>query len=379
MKPTSVLLTLLLLAALLLRIAPAQHGRASTGRVLHNATPCPLPKAIRNIMKSMAKVFGTGFVLFMLCFPAGCDLFQEQGERYLEGRMIPGTAAFFSRSNYAPGSSLPKLSPDGNTVAFADLDSLRGGNSLYLLDSSTGTRRFLAQGWNPDWSPDGRWIAYNCGVQICKIRVDGSEPVQLTEVGRNFFPDWSPDGERIAYDRSEADEAGPGGVWIMNADGSEKSFVTGGAYPSWHPDGQRLIMVRGVSQGVFEFVVFDRDARTIEATIQAPHVDDLSKPQYAPHGDRISYPGVNGIWILSADGSNARRILPFHALREKKEETLWASLPSWHPDGEHLVYEHFDVLRFQADHPRGRGDFYQGTRSFYLVHVDSALAVSNLD
>ena len=35
---------------------------------------------------------------------------------------------------------------------------------------------------------------------------------------KDQLPDWSPDGSRIAY---ESGSGGSGGIWVMNADGSD--------------------------------------------------------------------------------------------------------------------------------------------------------------
>ena len=55
----------------------------------------------------------------------------------------------------------------------------------------------------PRWSPDGEWVAFfsdrSGTLQIWKIRRDGSDLRQLTEVqpGASLLA-WSPDGSRIA-------------------------------------------------------------------------------------------------------------------------------------------------------------------------------------
>jgi Tol biopolymer transport system component len=63
--------------------------------------------------------------------------------------------------------------------------------------------------WNPDYSPDGRRIAFDSSgsgvdnIWVCNS--DGSDPLQLTSLERVAgTPRWSPDGRRIVFDSVEA-------------------------------------------------------------------------------------------------------------------------------------------------------------------------------
>ncbi len=109
------------------------------------------------------------------------------------------------------GLRAPRLSPDGEFVAFTALGRLwradRDGTTLALTGGDT-----LAL--DPDWSPDGRWLVYAADrdgtTDIWRSRADGSgSPERLVSTpGTAMLPAWSPDGTRVAFI-----DAGPAGPW----------------------------------------------------------------------------------------------------------------------------------------------------------------------
>ncbi|HUQ00112.1 MAG TPA: hypothetical protein VM093_06595 [Aeromicrobium sp.] len=127
----------------------------------------------------------------------------------------------------------------------------------------------------PQYSPDGAWIVFTrfasclfhpnkdkqpagCQQAIFKVWPDGSHLTQLTAWGRqNSAPDWSPDGKQIAFDSGDVGRQGSvGDVWVMNANGSGKRRLTHTRpvsraagfvitnNPVWSPDGTQLMFTQ---------------------------------------------------------------------------------------------------------------------------------------
>ena len=107
---------------------------------------------------------------------------------------------------------------------------------------------FTANG-SPNWSRDGTRLAWDAwrsvlgedyhAAHILVGRADGSGAKDL---GRGNMPSWSPDGKQIAFS-CFGDENGQGnGVWIMNADGSERrSIAPGGWMARWSPTKNEIV------------------------------------------------------------------------------------------------------------------------------------------
>jgi tricorn protease len=133
------------------------------------------------------------------------------------------------------------LSPDGKRAIF----EARG--DIYTVPAKDGPTRNLTrtQGVResaPDWSPDGRWIAYwsdATGEMELYIRdQDGSgEPRQLTKNSATWhYPaEWSPDGKWLAFADSRAR------LNILNVDSGKVTEVARGTHADigtyrWSPD-----------------------------------------------------------------------------------------------------------------------------------------------
>ena len=88
---------------------------------------------------------------------------------------------------------------------------------------------------DPVWSPDGRKIAFQrllvrgegekivgFDFDVYVINADGSGERNLTGDALSERPIWSPDGRKIAF---WSGPDGAGGVYVMNADGSERRLL----------------------------------------------------------------------------------------------------------------------------------------------------------
>jgi serine/threonine-protein kinase len=96
-------------------------------------------------------------------------------------------------------SSSLSVSPDGRNVVFAG--SQGNTDRLYIraLDKPEVERLPETEGgWNPFFSPDGKWIGFFADSTLKKIALSGGAPVSLCTVCGGFGSSWSPDGTIVS-------------------------------------------------------------------------------------------------------------------------------------------------------------------------------------
>jgi Tol biopolymer transport system component len=187
---------------------------------------------------------------------------------------------------------------------------------------------------------NGRLAFYSItdtGPQIFTVKKNGQDLRQLTHVttGEAKFPDWSPDGKLIAFG-IEAEETA--NVAIMNADGSGLRVLPHppGVYesdPSFTPDGRRLIIDRfdGTSESAISVKLDGSDPRTVATgTGEDPNLSpDARSLTYLGHNNGE---GPGALMTTSVPGNLLRQVTPFSFDVGSKHD--------WAPDGKRLAITH---------------------------------------
>ena len=206
-----------------------------------------------------------------------------------ETSLVPGNSATWSRDSksiafHASASGKSKLIKRDPGAASIDSDIFILNVDGFLSKKSSArnmTNNPGAVDDDPDWSPDGKLIAFtshavtddqtnSVTAEIYVIDANGKrKPKRLTNnAEEERAPDWSPDGKLIAYmcRKGEAPEGrsiGTFEICVMNADGSGQKRITSNRVPelglSWSPDGKQLVFHRAIG-GVGQFQLFTINA-----------------------------------------------------------------------------------------------------------------------
>lgn len=174
-------------------------------------------------------------VIFARNTPSGTELYS-----------IPLTGGMPQRLTVTKGrdSGSPTTSPDGLRLAFASNRS--GVQEVYTADADGTNVEALTSGGvgetagrdSPDWSPDGRYVAYQSGMgapQVMLIGVRDGASRQLTSEGKNRDPSWAPDSRHLVITSSRG---GSEQLWVLDTQSGRARQLTRGAgarLSAWSP------------------------------------------------------------------------------------------------------------------------------------------------
>jgi eukaryotic-like serine/threonine-protein kinase len=152
--------------------------------------------------------------------------------------------------------------------------------------------------------------------QVWVMNAEGKEPAQVTNMGDGACqPSWSPDGERLVFISPcrGFTESYPGAsLFIIRRDGKDiMPLVTlpGGDFdPNWSPDGTQILFT-SLRDGRPHIFLYNLADHTVKRLSPNPNYEQY--PAWSSDGTRIAYQTTRGngqpsIWIMSADGSEAR-------------------------------------------------------------------------
>ncbi len=233
--------------------------------------------------------------------------------------------------------------------------------------------------------------------EIYLINLDGSGEQRLTHnTDFDGFGTLSPDGKKIAFDsnrnRLNGEPLNTSGLFVMNADGTDQTFLARGGSPSWSPDG-RYIAFHASASGTGAPINNNPAAATEDSDIFIVNVDDLLEhgtpprnltndpaavdddPDWSPDGTAIVYTSHDAtqhpvpplldyttaeVNVRAADGTGT----PTRLTANTEEERA----PAWSHDGDRISYmcrtgsPRFEICVMDAD----------GSEQTQLTHNDIA-------
>ncbi len=203
------------------------------------------------------------------------------------------------------------------------------------------------------WYPDSRSLVYSMAGRLWRQNLDSTTAEQLTSgPGYDYQPDCSPDGRWIAYVTYLKDAVE---LWAFDLKTRQSHQLTSGGNvnvePRFSPDGKRLAFVSTSYNGRFHIFVGDfsegeltnvrrltGETRSNLPRFYYSEFDHEISPAWSPDGADLIFVsnrghiyGTGGLWRMKAEpGAEAREI--------RYEETAWKTRPDFSPDGKRIVY-----------------------------------------
>ena len=242
----------------------------------------------------------------------------------VSGRGHGGTPRLtFQRLTSQPGGETkPALSPDGETVAF--VSTAAGNRDIWIQRVGSDkainlTADSSVDEMDPAFSPDGSLIAFHSDRDGGGIFVMGAlgESVRRVTAG-GFSPDWTPDGKEIAYADEEVTSPllrSRSKLWAVNVASGQKRplLASDGVEPAASPHGLR------VAYWGLKGDTAQRDVYTIplaglkDGEAAVPVTDDAAvdfSPFWSPDGKTLYFGSDRGgsfnLWRVPIDEESGR-------------------------------------------------------------------------
>lgn len=220
---------------------------------------------------------------------------------------------------------------------------------MYLPQLTTGPSSVA-------WSPDSKEVVYSMAGSLWRQRLDSTTAEELTAgPGYDYQPDWSPDGRWIVYASYDKNAVDLRALDLQT--GKSTALTSGGnvnVEPRFSPDGKRVAFVSTAYHGRFHIFAGDFSNGTLtsverltgetRSTLPRYYYSEFDteiSPTWSPDSSELVFIsnrghiyGSGGFWRMKAQpGADAREI--------HYEETTWKARPDWSPDGTRLVYSSY--------------------------------------
>lgn len=215
-------------------------------------------------------------------------------------------------------------------VAAVSAGLVLGAQALHLV-----SRTFSPGAGTAPWlGPLRGEVAYQCGVNICLMRPDGTAERSLHATYPEWDPSWSPDGRRLAFRGYYGLGDGEYDLYVVGANGCHVTRLThqmNGTSSSWSLTGRQLVF--SVPLGIYVINTDGTGLRKLVAGVSR-YSYGVDTPAWSV-SNRIAYARYlpsqhrTEIYTVNADGSGNASL-------------TWGApgfgQPSWSPDGKSIAF-----------------------------------------
>jgi tricorn protease len=245
----------------------------------------------------------------------------------------------------------PSLSSDGRTIVYEEnfglwkLDLASGEAREVKIDirsdDKENNRETLTVNGEADsfhLSPSTKRAVISTHGELFTIATDKGDTTRLTQTAgaREVQPEWSPDGKWIAY---VSDQSGRDEIWVSDERGGQAKKISDSDSQKgqihWAPDSKALLYT-ATDKKLYKYDF----AAGKTSVLAAGHVmgfggGAVMSPQWSPDGKWVSYTKADNtllphVYVISADGGQEHRITDQNSYSD--------SSALWTPDGKAIIY-----------------------------------------
>jgi Tol biopolymer transport system component len=271
----------------------------------------------------------------------------ESGQADGPARLIKRDMGLIQPLGFAvDGSFFYSIRPGGPNIYEAKLDLDR---CTIAEGPKPAVRRFMGSNRSPEWSPDGKYLAYvsrrnplpKVNVLCIRSRETGREQELSPQLTWFRGLRWSQDGRSIMA--RGVDMKGRKGVYEIDVQTGTVATVLiepeiGPTFPEWAPQVRAIYYVRNEwAKNLSQIMYRDLETGNEWEIARADQGTNFTGVQAAPDGRRIAVriwrdeeQSTELVTILLNDGSQKRLLLT--------QEPEWVGAYTWTLDGEHLVF-----------------------------------------
>ena len=294
--------------------APAPEGRDSDNVLSHSVdklgseleeTARRNAELRKDLERIRAEINALGAATRPVAVAEGAELFAE----ILERPSTQAVARLVEQLKRHPVQ--PKAAPDRLGLYMMDL---KNGEVTLIADQPAPG---LTQSGSAIWSHDGRRIVFDAtpGTEWRLSRLQSIDlregRLTVTDLGTGNCPTFSSGDDRIAF-LSNADGE-QNGVWLINADGSDRRLLGGLGKPIWSPDGRQLMIMHYTDPR--QVTLMDANAEK-SGVLRNPDLEIHSHPSWAGKGTIVAVVGPD-------EGDTIALIDVADSPRAKVKEVLW--------------------------------------------------------